>query len=42
MEPRGSLGVQTEEVLAVIILRGSAEAGQDIEHCLQLAVLGTG
>ena len=33
--------MQTEELLAVMILRGSAEAGQDIEHCLQLAVLGT-
>ena len=43
--PRGAWGanprVQTEELLAVMVLRGSAGAGQDIEHCLQLAVLGT-
>ena len=33
--------MQTEELLPVMVLRGSTESRQDVEHCLQLAVLRT-
>ena len=33
--------MQPEGLLPVMVLRGSTESRQDVEHCLQLAVLRT-